>query len=271
MLQDKRGYSQSGSKKKTGQIDIPLTVAVPEGDVLLGTSDAQIQYLLRREVWAQEWYDSDMFQIEQPQHAVHIPAFEIGLHPVTNFDYYQFVYFTGYRIPRGWLGLHYFEGQADHPVTGVSLADALAYCEWFSKEAKFAVRLPNEAEWERAARGSDERIYPWGDNFDPWRCNTVESNKRSTTPITSYSPSGDSPFGASDMVGNVWEWTTSLLMPYPYDPTDGREDLAQEDKRVVRGGAWYYSRKLARCSAREGVLADYVSPSLGFRIVHPVE
>jgi formylglycine-generating enzyme required for sulfatase activity len=148
----------------------------------------------------------------------------------------------------------------------VARADALEYCRWLHAQTGLAYRLPTEAEWEQAARGDDGRIYPWGNEFDPWRCNTVESGKRRTTEAGEYSPAGDSPFGLADIAGNVWEWTSSKLQPYPYRPEDGREDPRGSGKFAVRGGAWYYSRKLARCSSREGVLENYISPALGFRL-----
>lgn len=245
-------------------------VLIPAGAVFLGTSNDQVRHMLENEDWAQEWYEQELFQIEQPQHKLNLPAFEIGKNPVTNEEYYEFVFNSGYRIPRGWMGLRYLEGQGDHPISWVSWDDVNAYIAWLDGQTGSTYRLPTEAEWERAARGPDARIYPWGDAFDPWRCNTVESGKRSTTPVGSYSPSGDGPFGLADMVGNVWEWTSSLMQPYPYRPDDGREALKQPGKRVARGGAWYYSRKLARCSAREGMLPNYVSSSLGFRLARSV-
>lgn len=252
------------------QLKPPPMILVPAGSFFMGTSPGQVQELLAKEDWAREWYDSDLFQTEQPYHAVTLDAFEIAQYPVTNIEYFQFIWNSGYRAPRGWMGFHYPDDTADHPVTGVSKKDALAYVAWLSKETMTPYRLPTEAEWERAARGLDGRMYPWGDEFDPWRCNTSESGKRSASSVGMYSPLGDSQCGAMDMVGNVWEWTTSLMKPYPYNPNDGREDLSGDGKSdvkcVVRGGSWYYSRKLARCAAREAVLASYLSPALGFRL-----
>jgi formylglycine-generating enzyme required for sulfatase activity len=240
-------------------------VLIPAGTFLMGTSDEQIALMVETEIWAEEWRFSDLFQAEQPQHKLNLPDFEIGLYTVSNIQYYSFIYNSGHRVPKSWLGFHYPDGEANFPVTGVSKSDTLEYCAWLSKSLNIEYRLPTEAEWEKAARGKDGRIYPWGDAFDPWRCNTLESAKHATTPNGSYSPSGDSVYGVADMAGNVWEWTSSFLAPYPY-----KESSDRENKCIVRGGAWYYSHKLARCAARETVLADYVSPSLGFRLARSI-
>ncbi len=259
-------------RKMLTKVKPPELILIPEGDFIMGTSDDQIRTLvIQEEDWALEWYEKDLFQIEQPQHIVHLPAYEIARFPVTNLEYHQFVWETGHRVPRGWIGFHYPESAANHPVVGISLNDALAYCQWLTERCKGqisggAFRLPTEAEWERAARGSDDRLYPWGNGFDPWRCNTAESGKRNTTAVGEYSPGGDSPWGVADMAGNVWEWTGSLLKPYPYRSQDGREDVKSKGEFAIRGGAWYYSHRLARCSAREGALPDFVSPALGFRL-----
>lgn len=241
-------------------------IPIAEGEFTMGTSDQQVNFLMAREEWALEWYDQDLFIVEQPQHILCLPAFAIAIHPVTNLDYYQFVYASGYRTPKSWVGFQYADDTADHPVTGVTKMDAEAYIKWLNEQLGEEFRLPTEAEWERAARGMDGRIYPWGDEFDPWRCNTSESAKRGTSSVGIYSPSGNSPCGAMDMVGNVWEWTTTLLAPYPYEADDGREEQGLAERYVVRGGSWYYTRKLARCAAREGVLPTYTSPALGFRL-----
>ncbi len=241
-------------------------IIIPAGEFIMGTSDGQVRRLLLKEDWAKEWSDKQLFKVEQPPHKVSVANFAIAQVPVTNLEYHRFVWETGHRTPRYWVSFQFPEGQDDQPVVEVSWEDARTYCAWLSKESGKPYRLPSEAEWEKAARGSDGRVYPWGHDFDPWRCNTLESGKRGTTPVGAYSPSGDSPFGVRDMAGNVWEWTTTLQQPYPYRADDGREDLEAQGVRVIRGGAWYYSRKLARCAAREGVKPTYVSASLGFRL-----
>lgn len=243
-------------------------VLIPDTTFMMGTSEEQVYELLSKEDWAHEWYDNDLFLIEQPYHSVTLKAYEIAKNPVTNLDYFQFVWHSGYRAPRSWKGLHFLEGTDDHPVVGITQEDALNYIKWLNQRTHRHFRLPTEAEWEYGARGDDGRIYPWGNDFDPWRCNTIESGKRSTSAIGTYSPSGDSPIGLMDMVGNVWEWTSSAQLPYPYNANDGRENPDGSTKIVVRGGSWYYSRKLARCACREAVLPSYVSPALGFRLAH---
>ena len=210
-------------------------VTIPAGEFWMGTSYRQIEYMLDHEAWADDWHDQEMFQGEQPYHKVDLPAYEIARCPVTNFEYHIFVWESGYKAPKTWIGFHYIEEEAFYPVSGISREDALAYCEWLQKAlikatgeepANFKYRLPTEAEWERAARGEDDRIYPWGNDFDPWRCNTADSRLGGASQVCCYSPSGDSPFGVADMAGNVWELTNSILRPYPYKPDDGARNPA---------------------------------------------
>lgn len=248
----------------------PALVVVPMGEAIIGTSEAQIKHLLVREDWATEWHDRDLFAAEQPQHILEVPSFGLAVHPVTNGEYRQFVWATGHRIPRHWLNFDVPSGLDDHPVVYVSLSDAVAYCQWLSQQTHQPYRLPTEFEWERAARGADERMYPWGAEFEVWRCNTQESSRNQTSPVGMYSPSGDSPFGVRDLSGNVYEWTSSEFLPYLLEDEDEADNPARHEavrgKLVLRGGSYYYSHRFARCAARESALPTYISPSLGFRV-----
>ena len=203
---------------------------------------------------------------ERPQHSVDIPyAYWLARFPVTNELYGAYIKTNGGKHPvSGW------EKKKDHPVYPVAWNDAMAYCQWLNGLLKgelpagLVLRLPSEAEWEKAARGTDGREYPWGDTFDKNKCNTSEGGKGDTTPVGLYSPQGDSPFGCADMSGNVWEWTHSLFKPYPYQANDGRESEKDTARRVLRGGSFYNNDRLARCASRYGYLDFFIR---GFRVV----
>jgi len=143
---------------------------------------------------------------EQPQHILTLGSFQIGKYPVTVAEYAYFVR-AGQKEPNNWQQQL---GKFDHPVVCVSWQDAIAYVRWLAVQTGQVWRLPSEAEWEKAARGTAGRIYPWGDQFEASRCNTSEGGKNATTPVGNY-PSGASPYGALDMAGNVWEWTGSVF------------------------------------------------------------
>lgn len=159
--------------------------------------------------------------------------------------------------PDGW---HIQKSRQHHPVTGVTLYEAEAYCNWLGHAKKLAVRLPTEEEWERAARGDDTRPFPWGEDWDPTRTNTLESETNMTVPAGSIV--GDSsPFAINDLAGNVQEWTSSPYTPLP------DEQFPNAPLRVARGGSFYDTAYAARTSYRRGYPAGYFYPFLGFRVV----
>jgi formylglycine-generating enzyme required for sulfatase activity len=220
-----------------------VVVEVPAGEFIMGSrDDAPVA-----------WDD------EKPQHTVYLNAFWIYKTPVTNAQYRQGVE-AGTCTPPHKTKYYDNPAYANHPVVYVDWYQAKAYCEWVGG------RLPTEAEWEKAARGTDGRIYPWGNDWDENKLNSYEAGPGRTTEVGSYS-AGASPYGALDMAGNVWEWTGSLAKEYPYRVDDGREDMEADSNRVLRGGCWRNYRRRSRCAARGDRPPDYFFSNLGFRAV----
>lgn len=188
----------------------------------------------------------------KPAHQIMVPEFYIDAYEVTNAQYKLFD------------PAHAFaEGMDWHPVVNVTWEEAQAYAEWVGK------RLPSEAEWEKAARGGSKGyLYPWGEIFDPTRCNTEESGNRRLTPVNLY-PGGRSPYKVHDMFGNVLEWTADRYRPYPgsqYDSPDFQENFV-----VLRGCPWIHQGKVSNCATRTYAPADNRSNFIGFRCVKDVE
>ena len=206
---------------------------------------------------------------ENPQHSVDIPYdYWMARFPVTNELYNAYTKSKKIEHPvKDW------ERKKDHPVVLVTWKDAMSYCQWLNNLLKaelpagLVLRLPIEAEWEKAARGTDGLEYPWGNEFDPKKCNTREGGKGGTTPVGSYSSRGNSPYGCADMSGNVWEWCHSLYKPYPYQAADGREDEKASVARVLRGGSFFFNVRRARCAYRLDSVIASSNPNIGFRVV----
>ncbi len=218
-------------------------------------------------------HDNQAYGSELPQHQVSLSAYQIARFPVTVAEYACAVRAKAVREPpKGYLGTDWQTQlqRLDHPVVCISWQDALVYTRWLAKMTGQPWRLPTEAEWEKAARWDAERqisrVYPWGDAFDKARCNTSESGIKTTTSVGSY-PGGDSPSGALDMAGNVWEWTSTLFAPYPYTASDSREVEDSTRHRVLRGGSWDNGAKDARAACRSATRPDYFSDGgFGFRL-----
>jgi formylglycine-generating enzyme required for sulfatase activity len=199
-------------------------------------------------------------------HPVEVAEFSLTKYPVTNGLYRAFVESTGHPPPSHWSSSHLLDLLDDHPVVNISWYEANAYCQWLTQDTGHVYRLPAEAEWEKAARGPEGQLYPWGDIFDKTRCNTSEGALGATTPVQAF-PTGASPYGVMDLVGNVWEWCNSLFAPYPYHAGDGREDPTAEGWRVLRGGSWFDAEWGARPARRLSGRPDHGTRNTGFRVV----
>ncbi len=239
-------------------------VEVPAGPFLMG-SDAAL--------------DSMAFEIErwsatQAIGTVDLPAYLIGRFEVTVAQYRAFLRASG----------HPPEGQAtarpaEHPVAAVSWPDALAYARWLDAELRswsetpepiarrlgsgWRVTLPTEAQWEKAARSSDGRRYPWGDQPRPDRANYGTS---APAPVGSFACL-ECPYGLRDMSGNVWEWTRSPYQPYPYDESDDGLTVAEDALWVMRGGSFTDGAQNVRAAVRGGADPGARRPFIGFRLV----
>ncbi|MEK6749209.1 MAG: formylglycine-generating enzyme family protein [Pseudomonadota bacterium] len=177
----------------------------------------------------------DRLPDEGPRHTVHLKSYYIDQWEVTNLQYRKFIEATHRRSPTHFAYRTFPEGKADHPVVFVSWTDADAYCHGAEK------RLPTEEEWEKAARGPDGRIFPWGNEFDPLKANTphrwgLAKKAGDTLPVGAFE-NGRSPYGVYDMTGNVWEWTSSWYLPHPGN-THVNENHGEKYK-VLKGGSWW--------------------------------
>jgi formylglycine-generating enzyme len=253
----------------------PNLARIPAGEFLMGASDAGDD--------------------ERPVHRVHVGEFFIGRFPVTCDEYARFVRAVGYPAPavRGlpliaaggrdavfkdfarpyvWENNEPPAGHGSHPVVLITCEDAAAYCRWLSNTLDRPVRLPTEAEWEKAARGGlDGQRYPWGDDVDSSRCNflvdpTVK-HQRGTRPTGTFPPN---PYGLYDVAGNVWEWVSDWYAVDYYAVSELHDPAGPlgGQMRIVRGGSWLNDDvTMLRCAYRHKVPPDTYTYSIGFRVV----
>ena len=239
-------------------------VEVPAGPFLMGSDPA-----IDRLAFDNEWWPG-----ARPQATLDLPAFYMGRYEVTVAQFGAFVEETGYRAND-----EAFRPPPDHPVATVSWTDALAYARWLETTLRewpgtppelgrllrdgWRISLPTEAEWEKAARGSDGRVYPWG---NAPRRDRANYRGRGTAPVGSFE-CPECPFGLLDMSGNVWELTRSPYQAYPYDESDDREGLAEDALWVMRGGSFSDQEQNIRTGIRGGVDPGVRQASIGFRLV----
>jgi len=252
---------------RVSEIDQMVQVYVPSGEFIMGSDDPEAKIST----------EGGRAYPEIPVNTVYLDGYWIDKYEVSNGQYALCVD-AGVCRPSYLSSSEtrpYYYGDpkyANYPVIWVNWYMARAYCEWAGR------RLPTEAEWEKAARGPDAREYPWGDeplsgeraNFCDINCPRTIANPNfndgysDTSPVGNY-PTGASPYGVMDMSGNVWEWTGTLIMPYPYDSNDGRENLEVNGERVWRGGPWSNGFWWMRSSVRYRSIPSYWQVNLGFR------
>ena len=231
--------------------------------------------------------DPDAYDDETPQFTCRLitQPYRMARYPITVAQYACFIAAGGYHERRFWTDAGWswrienkIEGPAEysdpfqtpnHPQVGVSWYEAVAYCNWLSEALNTDIRLPSEAEWERAARHTDGRIYPWGGEFSPEKCNMDETGIDATSAVGLFL-NGAAESGALDMVGNVWEWCSTQWRDYYQNYESAADDsLAGAHRRVLRGGSFYFVRQALRCAYRHWGYPDFRHYNFGFRVLSP--
>lgn len=231
--------------------------------------------------------DPDAYDREMPQFecALIESPFCISRYPVTVAQFQAFIAADGYKqqqywTPAGWnwrdsknITEPEFYGEIfqtpNHPQVGVSWYEAAAFCSWLSDKTSDTILLPTEAQWEKAARGTDGRIFPWGNQFYPKKCNMVETGV-DTTSTAGIFPAGNARCGAADLAGNVFEWCRTLWIEnYDNYQLKVNDSLEGEGQRVLRGGSFSYIRRYVRCAYRNWSVPHLRYHVIGFRVVSP--
>ncbi len=227
--------------------DGAIMVYVPAGEFLMGSSDADIeQYKVMFPL-----RNISRFDNERPQRQVFVDAFYIDRLEVSNRQYKKFLAITGYE-PKHYLDYLPYNAP-DMPAAVLEWEDAAAYAEWAGK------RLPTEAEWEKAARGTDGRFWPWGNEWDATKLSGndgtgLKDGYKETAPVGQF-PQGASPYGALDMAGNLWEWVSDWYDPDYYRTVASAinpQGPETGDGHVLKGGGWAENLDFTRCASRLG-------------------
>lgn len=221
----------------------PGMVYIPSGEAIIGNDTS--------------------YPFEGPKQKILIKAFFIDKTEVTNKQYKRFIDNTGYPAPPHWKNNTYPEGEDDYPVVNVSLEDAQAYAKWAGK------RLPTEFEWEKAARGTDGRIFPWGDFWEPNAANTSWLLRFGKIKKVASHEIDISPYGCYDMAGNVREWTISKFEPYL--GYIGNKEYFNSDLYIIRGGSYTKPKNFCFTYRRDALPKTTKLPDLGFRCVKDIK
>jgi formylglycine-generating enzyme required for sulfatase activity len=234
---------------------------IPPGEFRMGSNPDHVQQ-------AAEWCGCDRrrFEDEQYLHKVQLDGYYIDQYEVTNRQFQAFVDASGYvtdaehKSEASTWRTEYTEGKDNYPVVRMSWNDARAYCKWAGK------RLPTEAEWEKAARGIDARLWPWGNDWDASRLNSLASGRKTTMPVGSFD-GGASPYGAMDMAGNVWEWVNDWYAAAYYQTGNDQNPIGPEggEDRVLRGGGYNNGLYEVRTAHRHKGGQTGYAPDHGFR------
>ncbi len=199
-------------------------ILIPAGDFLMGSDRVDTEGR-----GSEFGFAKPLYLDEHPQQSIMLPDYRIDRYEVTQAAYAVFVRKTGAVAPEAWNNDVPPAGTEQRPVTGVDWFQAQRYCEWHGK------RLPTEAEWEKAARGTDRREFPWGNEYDGQKANTGDASRGGLVDVGSF-PDGRSPYGVEDMAGNAWEWTSDWYLPHPGSTYDS--DRFGRTFKVLKGGSW---------------------------------
>lgn len=258
-------YPEGVPKEIVSEKDLASMILIPTGEFRMGSRGEHLAREIKRITYRRVIFLSKLSN-ETPQHVVYVDAFYIDKYEVTNAQYKKFIEATGHRVPSYWDDEKF--NHPNQPVVGVSWEDAVAYAKWAGK------RLPTEAEWEKAARGTDGRKYPWGNEWDSSKCNSNAGGDKYefTAPVSNF-PASASPYGVMDMAGNVEEWIYDWYdkAAYRRGPKRNPKGPDSGSMRVLRGGSWYDTNwKYLRCAGRPRGIPDSGTSFIGFRCAQDV-
>ena len=250
-------------------------VSIPEGTFLMGSTPEEVEAAYEDAKLRSSMLERHTFDAELPQHQVYLSAYEISRYEITNAQYRAFIEATDRPTPRGHNGEETWLDETlngdTQPVVGVTWFDAQAFAEWIGGS------LPTEAQWERAARGTSARTYPWGDTPPKARQHANFARRYNRPVSVGQFSKGESPDGIADLAGNVWEWCLDEYSPTAYQR--GSSDVSRNPlnlrfrdvlrARVIRGGAWDVGRAFLRSGLRFKFYPLDSTHTIGFRVVRP--